>query len=147
MPSRDKAAPVAASPLRDDALAGPLVDMRVLLVDDNILCCRIGHRVFTELGANVACVTSGDEAIDLAVAKRFDVIVVDSALGDQSGLELARRLRALGTQPDSTAIIALTPTSANELHGVAADVGVQAVLEKPLCGLSVVEAIEGLAAH
>ena len=144
MQLKDEVAAPTASPSHEEASVGPLADTSVLLVDDNILCCRIGHRMFKELGASVACVTSGDEAIELASAKCFDIIVVDSALGDQSGFEVAKKLRSLGTQPASTAIIALTPTAADGLRDVAADIGVQAILEKPLCGMSVVEAVEGL---
>ncbi|MFJ2114452.1 MULTISPECIES: response regulator [unclassified Streptomyces] len=79
--------------------------MRVMIVDD--------HRTFAELLAfalasqpDFDCAgyaSTGAAAVDLAARERPDMVVMDIALGGESGLDVTRRIREV--TPDTTVVI------------------------------------------
>ncbi|QDV09353.1 Aerobic respiration control sensor protein ArcB [Planctomycetes bacterium Poly30] len=106
--------------------------IRVLFVDDNTLACRIGCRVLTELGAQVQCATSGAEALALAEASEFDIIMLDCAMPGMSGFDVAQELRRPGARTANTPIVAVTETDAEGIRQQARQFGMAQVLCKPL---------------
>jgi CheY-like chemotaxis protein len=71
------------------------VALRCLLVDDNPGFLRAARALLEQEGLHVVGIAStGAEAIRSAVALRPDVTLVDIDLGDDSGLEVARRMAA-----------------------------------------------------
>ena len=64
-----------------------------IIVDDSPGFLASARRLLQRQGMRVAAVAStGEEALRLAGELRPDVVLVDIALGSESGLELARRL-------------------------------------------------------
>ena len=61
---------------------------KVLLVDDSALVLRIASAYLSE-NYDVITSTSGDEALDMALAERPDVILMDQHMDGQSGVEAA----------------------------------------------------------
>ncbi|HMS04067.1 MAG TPA: response regulator, partial [Gemmatimonadaceae bacterium] len=88
-PAPADAAPVAATPA--DA-ATPFVAARVLVVDDEPELLAAMRRVAERLGHHVTMATDGEEALGLARAEDFDVIVSDLMMPRMSGAELAAQL-------------------------------------------------------
>ena len=115
----------------DPALA-PLHSLNVLFVDDNTLNCKIGHRLLSSLGAQVESATSGEEALAIAAASEFDVILLDCAMPGMSGFEVARELRQGETRNSTARIVALTVKEEIEVRERAQEAGIETVLSKPL---------------
>jgi two-component system, NarL family, nitrate/nitrite response regulator NarL len=104
-----------ASSLSD---AGP-VALRCLLVDDNEAFLGSASRLLESQGLQVVgCASSGNEAVRLAQTLQPDVALVDVQLGDEDGLEVARRLSA-GAQ--STPVVLISTHSQDELAELIAD--------------------------
>lgn len=79
--------------------------LRSLIVDDNSRFLAAARDLLERQGMEVVGVAStGAEAIALADELRPDVALVDIDLGDESGLELARRLAGSGAR-DSTVVL------------------------------------------
>lgn len=73
--------------------------MRCLLVDDNGAFIETACLLLAGEGLVVAGTASSiAEALRQASALRPDVVLVDVALGDENGFELARRLTGSGTE-------------------------------------------------
>jgi CheY-like chemotaxis protein len=69
--------------------------IRCLIVDDNQRFAQTASEILKEDGIDVLAVASGSrEAVRLARELRPDLALVDIDLGGESGLDVARRLRA-----------------------------------------------------
>ena len=95
------------------------VRLRCLIVDDNEAFLASASRLLESQGARVVgCATSSAEAIGLAATLSPSVVLVDVQLGDEDGLELARRLSA---QPAAPPVVLVSTRSADELHELLGD--------------------------
>ena len=92
--------------------------MRCLLVDDNEAFLGSASRLLESQGLQVGCASSGNEAVRLAQTLQPDVALVDVQLGDEDGLEVARRLSA-GAR--STPVVLISTHSQDELAELIAD--------------------------
>jgi signal transduction histidine kinase/CheY-like chemotaxis protein len=73
--------------VKDDGRTGA-----VLLVEDNEAVGEFAEALLRELGHRVVRARSGEEALELARAARFDVVLTDVVMPAMSGLELAEAL-------------------------------------------------------
>jgi DNA-binding NarL/FixJ family response regulator len=87
--------------------------MRCLIVDDNEPFLEAARALLEREGLTVAGVAStGAEALRQAEDLRPEVVLVDIALGEQSGIDLARRL--VGSERGSAPVVILISTRAHE---------------------------------
>ena len=91
----------------------PYVPTRCLIVDDNQSFLEVVRKLLEREGLSVAAVASTcAEALGLFETLRPDVVLVDIFLGEESGLELARRLVEDGHGPADAATVILISTHA-----------------------------------
>ena len=122
---------LAREPLSTDPLPARLEPMTVLVAEDHEVNRKIISLFLDSIGCDVAFAVNGQEAVDLAMARPFDVIFLDMQMPIMDGLEAARIIRSGGLNAKSP-IIALT---ANVLmsHRLAwSEVGADAFLSKPI---------------
>ncbi len=103
---------------------------RILLVEDDADVREMLGVTLSLLGGHdVDVAATGVRAVEIAIATRPEVALVDMGLPDLDGCEVARRIRAaLG---DSVALVALTDYGQAEDHGRAREAGFVAHLVKP----------------
>ncbi|MEN3280022.1 MAG: hypothetical protein V7607_1162 [Solirubrobacteraceae bacterium] len=81
--------------------------LRCLIVDDNASFLKAARALLEREGVRVVGVASnGAEALTLARELRPDVILLDIALGAESGLEIAHRL--VEADPDGARVILIS---------------------------------------
>jgi CheY-like chemotaxis protein len=86
--------------------------VRCLIVDDNLGFLEVARTLLEREGLSIAGVASTSaEALRDAERLRPDVVLVDVSLGEESGLELARRLVA-GPAHEATVILISTRAEA-----------------------------------
>ena len=104
---------------------------RVIVVDDHADIAEWLADELTLLGHEVRPVNDGPAALELAVSFEPDVMLVDIALPEMNGWEIARRLRKLGLTkpPYLIAISALQQDAHRERSRL---VGFKAHLVKPI---------------
>ena len=68
--------------------------MRILIVEDEERLARLISRVLGEEGYAVETRDNGRQALVLALAEEFDLLIVDWMLPEVSGVQLVKRLRA-----------------------------------------------------
>ena len=102
---------------------------KVLCAEDNPYGRVILNTILTELGHSADFVGSGEEAV-AAVARGYDVVLMDVTLPGIDGLEATRRIRALAGAAAGTPIIGISGRDADDAKACAA--GMNAYLCKPL---------------
>ena len=118
----------------------PARPLAILCAEDNPYGRVILNTILTELGHRADFVNSGEDAV-AAVARGYDLVLMDVALAGIDGLEAARRIRAL---PDAAA---RTPIVGISGHGEASDeqnaraAGMAFYLHKPVSPSAVSAAI------
>jgi len=67
----------------------------ILLVDDNRQGLIARKSLLQELGYNITTAINGEEALELFVKQKFDVVVTDYKMPRMDGVELIRRIRGV----------------------------------------------------
>ncbi len=141
LPIAPAAAPVAERRRQKTVLAGRLA---ILCAEDNPYGRVILNTILTELGHHPDFVGSGEEAV-AAVARGYDVVLMDVALPGFDGLEATRRIRALAGPAAVTPIIGISGRSEAGDSDAALAAGMTAYLRKPLSPSALSDALGAFA--
>ena len=118
---------------------------RILVADDNELVRKLLHLMLErDAGWEVAVAQNGREAIARAQEFVPDVVILDFAMPDMDGLQIARQI---SQQLPSAAIILFTIHDSPEMNFEARRAGVSRVLPKTAAGLPLIKAVEELLAN
>ena len=82
--------------------------MRVLVADDHRENRELVRAILTPFGASVAEASSGDQAVQVAGARSFDLILMGLLMPDVDGVAAMRRIRAATGPNQSAPIIAFS---------------------------------------
>jgi len=104
---------------------------RVLVVDDNIDSAEVLGTLLEQLGHEVFVAYTGARAIEVAHERRPDVILLDLALPDVSGYDVARSLRR-DPQLSGIRIIGLSGFGSEEHRKRALEAGLDDYVVKPV---------------
>jgi len=103
----------------------------ILVVDDDRDLLKLVQTVLSRAGHTLTLAMNGEEALKLAQAQVFDLVVVDVMMPVMDGYELTRRLRAdERTRPWPILILTARTQVADQMS--AAEAGANAYLGKPL---------------
>jgi len=136
----DAPKPAAPEPVR--ALAG----LKALVAEDNDVNALILTRHLSKLGAEPTRARDGAEAVAMAAAEAYDVIVMDLFMPELDGREATRRIREAEARAGTprTPILALTASAQEEDERAARAAGVDAFLTKPVDFADLAATIEEL---
>lgn len=106
---------------------------RILVVEDNPIAQIVAKSILAKLGCQVETADTGKKAIDLCQHNHYDLIFMDIGLPDLNGYEVTRQIRLQETDKKTpSTIIALTAHAGDENKQSCIEVGMNAVLTKPL---------------
>jgi DNA-binding NarL/FixJ family response regulator len=112
------------------------IPLRCLIVDDSDTFATSASRLLGSQGADVvACASSGEDAIRLAVTLAPHVALVDIELGDEDGIVLTHELAA---RAPSTRIVLISSYTRDDLEDLIADAPVAGFLAKPDLGVDAI---------
>jgi two-component system cell cycle response regulator DivK len=114
---------------------------RILIVEDNEVDVRLLKDILEMRGYDTLQTDDGLEAIDLALANRPDLILMDIQLPDISGLEVTRRLRG-DERSRQIPIVAVTAFAMGWHEREALDSGCDAYISKPISMLGFLRTVE-----
>ena len=98
----------------------PLLAPYVLVVDDDPTIGRMVRRILRRAGFAVGVLERGCDAIEHTRTWIPDVILVDLNLGDMSGADVVRAIRARFGSAPSPPIVAMTGESVDAVDGCVA---------------------------
>ncbi|QBX38187.1 response regulator [Brevundimonas sp. S30B] len=105
--------------------------LRVLVVEDHPVNRMILEAWLGSAGHAALTAENGQVAVGMAVAERFDLIVMDVNMPVMDGLTATRLIRESGANVD-TPIVVLSASARTEDHQAGIDAGADAYLNKPI---------------
>ncbi len=102
---------------------------RLLLAEDSQINRSLFRIILERVGLQVDLAADGRQAVEMACAQEYDLILMDVQMPVLGGLEAVRLLREKGL---STPIIALTAHTANHDQKRCLEAGCDGFLSKPL---------------
>ena len=108
-------------------------DVRVLIVDDNLINRKVARGFLKSYAFQLAEAESGPEAIELVRQNRYDIIFMDHMMPMMDGIEAAEIIRKdCGENGAAPAMIALTANAMEGMREKFLDCGFQDFIAKPL---------------
>jgi two-component system, sensor histidine kinase len=134
------AAAAAEQQTRAGQISAPARRLKILCAEDNPYGRVILNTILTELGHRADFVGSGEDAVQ-AIARGYDLVLMDVTLPGIDGLETARHIRALASPAGRTPIVGITGRSEGGDETAARAAGMDAYLRKPISPSALAEAI------
>jgi DNA-binding response OmpR family regulator len=103
---------------------------RILIVEDSPLVTDAFSILFRESGYDVDVAGTIAEAVDVATARQFDLILLDISLPDGDGLDVLQQLRQRKALPKAT--LAMTGHGDSRTRKRCLDAGCAEVFLKPV---------------
>jgi CheY-like chemotaxis protein len=136
--------PVARGEATDNAQAQRTTPrprkLKILCAEDNPYGRVILNTILTELGHRAEFVGSGEEAVT-AVARGYDVVLMDVTLPGIDGREATRRIRSLPGAAGATPIVGISGHSETGDEEAARAAGMNSYLRKPISPSALGEAL------
>jgi signal transduction histidine kinase/ActR/RegA family two-component response regulator len=106
-------------------------NLKILVVEDNLINQRVVKLFLDKLGCPADCVSSGQGCLDKLDQQAYDIILMDVQMPGMDGHETTRRIRQRSTN-ESPWIIALTASAQDEDAAKCGEAGMDDFLTKPL---------------
>lgn len=84
---------------------GDLKQVRILVVDDEELMCKLMTNILSKAGMQVLTAQNGEEALRMLREHQCDVVVSDARMAGMSGFDLLKQVKA---QYPDTAFVVMT---------------------------------------
>jgi CheY-like chemotaxis protein len=107
-------------------------DANVLIVDDNEINLRVAEELLRQYGLEPTLASSGAEALEKVTAARYDLIFMDHMMPDMDGIEVTKRIRALGGQYSALPVVALTANAVSGMRELFLQNSLNDFLSKPI---------------
>jgi CheY-like chemotaxis protein len=133
----------AERPQTEPAFRLRTVRRHALVVDDNPDITDMLAAVLRHAGFDVSIANSAQDALEAALAERFDVVISDIGMPGMNGYELARALRAV-PEYRSTPLVAVTGFAMYDDRDRAVEAGFDAHLSKPIDPVNLAQTISGV---
>jgi CheY-like chemotaxis protein len=109
---------------------GPAWEMKILVIDDSTEIAEALKFWLENEGVTVEVITDGSTGLDMIRNKQFDLILLDVAMPDFTGLDVIDSLKNEGLL-ESKNIIIFTASSDKNLFERLKNSGVKGILKKP----------------
>lgn len=106
--------------------------LRILVAEDNVVNQKLAVGLLERQGHVVTLVGNGEEAVRLAGAGNFDLVLMDVQMPLLDGVEATRRIRQGPSQAAQVPIIALTAHATEEIRRQCLAAGMTDFLSKPI---------------
>ncbi|MBI5257505.1 MAG: response regulator [Burkholderiales bacterium] len=139
---------VEAAVAAPGALSAPVVErnldgVRVLLAEDNAVNQEVARAILQRAGAQVDLAQDGVQAVAMARAHGYDLILMDMQMPQMDGLQATRLIRAMPVH-EHTPILAMTANVFADDQQACREAGMNAHLAKPMNARDLVDAVSQL---
>jgi two-component system aerobic respiration control sensor histidine kinase ArcB len=114
---------------------------RILLVEDNILNQKVAKTFLEDLGCEVDLAESGRKVFEL-IDRPYDLVFMDISLPDETGIEIAEKIRSAKGVNKNVPIIALTAHVFDNEKEACFKAGMNDILTKPIMYEQLIEILQ-----
>jgi adenylate cyclase len=111
---------------------------KILVVDDEAFIADMSRMTLGDIGHDVSCAYSGEQAVEMAMQNHFDLALVDAMLPGMTGIETFEAIRQIAP---SVIGILVTGHVNTDMVIEAMNKGISGVLQKPLKRLDLIQAV------
>lgn len=108
---------------------GPLTDVKILIVDDDLDVLESMEAAFQAAGALTQCASNGNDAVRICHDEPPDLVILDMMLPGRSGFLALERIKGY---EDAPAVIMVTANEGKRHQAYAESLGVDRYLQKPV---------------
>ena len=119
----------------------PVVDARILLVDDNPIVSQLIIDILSLAGYGVDTAPNGIAALEKMEGRRYDLVLTDLHMPEMDGAGLYRELAKRQTHPPQKIIFLTGTAGTSEAHRLVQDTGLP-VLRKPFNLVELLELVQ-----
>lgn len=106
---------------------------KILIVDDNIMNCKMAMRILEPLQMEVDTAENGKVALDKISRETYDIVLMDHMMPVMDGVEAVRQLRVMEEgRYQSLPVIALSAATEPEIAEVFREAGMNDFVAKPI---------------
>ncbi|MCP4116645.1 MAG: transporter substrate-binding domain-containing protein [Desulfobacteraceae bacterium] len=141
--------PLEQEPSRIDSGPGPprdkpalLPDIRVLLVEDNLMNRMLGVEILKKYGCIVDIASNGRDAVSTFEEKEYDMIFMDINMPVMDGFEAAGSIRKLGKKGETIPIVAMTALAMQGDREKCFKAGMSDYISKPISSKAIFAVLE-----
>lgn len=116
---------------QDCSISSSQLDLRILLLDDDLASLWVQRLALESMGCRVECAKTASSALCLAKRKPFDLAIIDLRMPDTNGIEALAMLREQAGQQTQIPAIALTASADPNDKKACLDAGFAELLTKP----------------
>jgi len=124
--------PAELNILKDRQDASESYKSRILVVEDSPIAASVITHMLSQMDCIVDLAEEGNAAIQFAKHTQYDLIFMDIGLPEMDGYETTKRIRQNESKKAHVPIIVLTAHDSEENRKYCIDIGINAVLTKPL---------------
>jgi CheY-like chemotaxis protein len=137
------ASPKIEELIQKDKIHKELKDIKILLVEDNLINQKITHLTLKPLVNNIDTASNGREALDKFGTAAYDIILMDIQMPVMSGLVAAEKIRALEVSTNThVPIIAITANAMIGDKEKCISAGIDDYISKPFQPSALIEKIK-----
>jgi len=114
----------------------------VLLAEDNVTNQKVARAILTREGCTVDVAENGLQAVEMAKAKAYDLIMLDCQMPEMDGFQAAATIRKLEKENRRTPIIAASASAFSEEKARCIEAGMDDHISKPISTASVAAILE-----
>ena len=142
-PKQQLASPMIEALIQKDKTHKELKDIKILLVEDNLINQKITHLTLKPLVATIDTASNGKEALDKFGTASYDLILMDIQMPIMSGLIAAEKIRALEASTNThIPIIAITANAMLGDKEKCISAGIDDYISKPFQPSALIEKIK-----
>jgi CheY-like chemotaxis protein len=113
----------------------------VLVIEGNAVNRLLIGAYLEEFGLTYEVVETGTSALMCLAARTYDLVLMDTALPDYNGLQMAQRIRALQAPSSEVPVVAVSAASDADNGQELVEAGVNARVKKPIQGRALYAAL------
>jgi two-component system sensor histidine kinase RpfC len=122
-----------SAPTITDAIAqGSGRTLSILVAEDNTVNQKVITKILEKAGHSVRVAPNGEDAVDLLLSDRFDLVLMDVNMPVMSGIEATKLYRFAALGRERVPIVALTADATPDARERCLEAGMDACLSKPI---------------
>lgn len=117
--------------------------LKILVAEDNPVLSRLTRKILENQGCSISVASTGTQAVELAVSRSFDMILMDCRLPELDGNLATANIRAAErkNRTSRVPILAMTANAFDQDRRISAEAGMNDLISKPFTANQLISAV------